>query len=523
MSLILDKLGIYGWRQQEEHKILGSLLTGDPILMVQTLGSAKSALAKALGRALGVPVGVYDAAKSMFEDIIGFPNPGELAKGKFDPVHTTITCWDKQMVIVDEVNRADPEMQSKWLEFIRGRTIMGYETPCKWLIGAMNPIDYEGTQVMDPAYVGRFSMFLYPKQFLDMSESDRKKVIAKVSDDDAPALLHWMNKEKIEGNGATKDTTEYEAVGVEINAIMSQAARLYVQMVHEMDYVNHFLARFAVSLKEETSKATKKDTETTPIILDGRRAGLMFRAIIATRATEVAMANQRGTKLHSFQDTVLDTLKSAIPCGLNETGASSKDQLGAIERTFRNLQSYLDEERDPHRLDLLYELTATRDITRKVEILLTEAEILGSQNKMSGWTRVMRQDGLDISVLALVALQVEAMHNGTLPPNVVDQLGQKLNSNLVIPTIHPLTQVQMPFADRLCAIIDEYEEDQEHMPLRLMAVASVNEWLESTADANERGIPDEAIAQLEREVVQKTKRLERMIKRGANADTASAV
>jgi hypothetical protein len=235
------------------------------------------------------------------------------------------------------------------------------------------------------------------------------------------------------------------------------------------------------------------------------------------------MANVRGTKLHDFSETVLDTLKSAIPCGLNESGAKSQDQMAAIERTFRNLQSYLEESRDPYKLDLLYELTATRDITRKVEILLTESELLGTQNKNSGWTRVLREDGLDISVLALVALQVEAYHNGTLPANVIDQLGKKLNGDLVIPTIHPLKQHQMPFADRLCNIIDKFEQDQEQMPLRLMAVATVNEWLENTSEANERGISEDSLQQLEKNVKDKTDRLSHMIRKSKDAKSARTV
>lgn len=158
-----------------------------------------------------------------------------------------------------------------------------------------------------------------------------------------------------------------------------------------------------------------------------------------------------------------------------------------------------------------------------MEILLTEAKILGNQNKNSGWTRVLREDGLDISVLALVALQVEAHHNGTLPANVIDQLGMKLNGDLVIPEIHPLQQHQMPFADRLCAIIEQYAESDEEMPLRLMAVASVNEWLESTSDANERGIPESALEKLERDVSKKTERLARMIMKGKDASSTRPV
>jgi len=522
MSLIFNKLGIYGWTQSSENKVLGSLLTGDPILMVQTLGSAKSALAKAIGRALDVEVGVYDAAKSMFEDIIGFPNPEQLKHGKIEFVKSKVTCWNKELVLIDEVNRADPEMQSKWLEFIRGRTIMGYETDCKWIIGAMNPVDYEGTNVMDPAYIGRFAMFLYPTHVLDMSEAAREAVIAKVSEDDAPALLHWTDATSLhKGNGSVWDTTNYENVGEEIKQILMGAAPLYVQMCHDMEYIRHFLSRFAVSLREMTSKATTKDEKSEPIILDGRRLGLIYRAILSTRAVELAVANLRGAKMQKLQETALSVILSSIPTGLNDTGAKNSEQEAQIEKVFRNLQPYLEEERDPYKLDILFELLATRDITRKVEILLNE-ECLGTQNKNSGWTRVLNQEGLDISVLALVALQIEAHREGTLPPNVVDQLTKKLDESLVTPEIHPIQDNQMKYADRLAALVGKYSKNNDEMPQRLMAIAIVNEWLEKTADAGMNAINESQVQALEEDVAMKCNRLGRMITETGEEDDAGA-
>ena len=41
---------------------------------------------------------------------------------------SAVTVWDKQFVLIDEINRAVPELQAKWLEIIRSRKIMGFET-----------------------------------------------------------------------------------------------------------------------------------------------------------------------------------------------------------------------------------------------------------------------------------------------------------------------------------------------------------------------------------------------------------
>ncbi|MHC5058275.1 MAG: transposase, partial [Planctomycetota bacterium] len=55
------------------------------------------------------------------------------------------------------LNRAQAEMQNKWLEIIRSRRVMGAETAVKWVWAAMNPKSYSATQTLDEALVGRFA------------------------------------------------------------------------------------------------------------------------------------------------------------------------------------------------------------------------------------------------------------------------------------------------------------------------------------------------------------------------------
>lgn len=70
--------------------ILASLVTGDPCLLVGARGTAKTALAEALAEALGLRFRAYDASKALFEDIIGFPNPRDLGRGRIGYVATDI-------------------------------------------------------------------------------------------------------------------------------------------------------------------------------------------------------------------------------------------------------------------------------------------------------------------------------------------------------------------------------------------------------------------------------------------------
>ncbi len=40
--MIFPRLGIYGWKEADEDLLLASLLTGDPVLLVGSHGTAKA-------------------------------------------------------------------------------------------------------------------------------------------------------------------------------------------------------------------------------------------------------------------------------------------------------------------------------------------------------------------------------------------------------------------------------------------------------------------------------------------------
>jgi MoxR-like ATPase len=186
--MLLEKLGIFGWKPADENLVLASLLTGDPLLLIGNHGSAKTHLAVKIAQALKRPFLVYDASKAMFEDVLGFPNIKKLKQGIVEYVPSKVTVWDKELILIDELNRAIPELQSKWLEIIRSRKIMGFETSVKWVWAAMNPLSYSATQALDEALIGRFAIFLYPPDVLQMNEKDRIKVTTHINGDDAPSM-----------------------------------------------------------------------------------------------------------------------------------------------------------------------------------------------------------------------------------------------------------------------------------------------------------------------------------------------
>jgi len=200
---VLEKLGIYGWKVETENLLLASLLTGDPVLLVGKQGCAKTHIACKLAEALGKNFVAYDASKTLFDDVLGYPDIEKMKQGKIEYLPSKVTVWDKEMILIDELNRALPEMQAKYLELIRSRKIMGFPTRVRWVLAAMNPISYSGTQQLDEALIGRFATFVYPPNVLEMEERDRIRVTSQVNGDDCPAIAQiWEAHDRQKGGAA---------------------------------------------------------------------------------------------------------------------------------------------------------------------------------------------------------------------------------------------------------------------------------------------------------------------------------
>ena len=89
--MILEQLGIYGWKEQHESLVMASLLTGDPLLVIGNHGCAKTHLACRVAEALGRRFLVYDASKAIFEDVLGYPNMEKLKQGVVEYVPGSVT------------------------------------------------------------------------------------------------------------------------------------------------------------------------------------------------------------------------------------------------------------------------------------------------------------------------------------------------------------------------------------------------------------------------------------------------
>ncbi len=98
----------------------------------------------------------YEVPTLNFDDLVGFLNPKSLAKGKLEFVHTHFSIWKAEAALFDEINRANPFIQSKLHELIRTRKVMGLPTKLMVVFSAVNPPETYQTGYMDMAIASRF-------------------------------------------------------------------------------------------------------------------------------------------------------------------------------------------------------------------------------------------------------------------------------------------------------------------------------------------------------------------------------
>jgi len=414
--MILQQFGIYGWKEQDENLVMASLLTGDPLLMIGNHGCAKTHVANKVAEALGRKSLVYDASKAMFEDVLGYPNVEKLKQSVVEYVPSPVTVWDKELILIDELNRAIPELQSKWLEVIRSRKIMGFPTKVKWVWAAMNPMSYSATNALDEALIGRFALFIYPPDVLQMSEEDRIRVTTLINGDDAPSLSEWcVGAHPYTGNnGRTMSKETTVAVSERMRQMLHRAAVHFNLLRKEMSTLPEFLAKFADLLMRESNGE---------ITLDGRRLGFIYRNILANRAVELAKAEMFNVEVGSFVESARYVVQSSIPIGLNDESVKREEALHKMEVCFDLLSSYFEEGSEIEKVSRIYELFTTSDLMRKAELLLTDN--LGEFATSKAWTDLVNGDK-DITLLAYTALQIEARRPGTVPQELLENLSRKV-------------------------------------------------------------------------------------------------
>jgi MoxR-like ATPase len=284
MAGIIEELGIYGL-EEEEPFIISALITRDPLLLIGESGSAKTLLAQRIAEALDLTFHAYDASKALFEDIIGFPNPQKLGEGKIEYVPTPLSIWDKEFILIDEISRANPATQNKWLEIIRSRKLMGVKlNNLKYIFSAMNPPGYVGAIPLDVALAGRFAFIIEVPTVIDMKKKDILKIIQHLSSEDAPGFPapHFIVKEETKRK---------------LKELLSQISSLLPEIIKkESQLTDDYIYEFALSMKSNLYH------------VDGRRLGMLRRNIL----TSFAVYEVYGSKIPR-EEIIFECIKRSLP------------------------------------------------------------------------------------------------------------------------------------------------------------------------------------------------------------------
>jgi MoxR-like ATPase len=253
-SGFITTLGLHGW-QRLELPLLCVLVRRGSLLLVGGHGSAKTMLARRLAAAIGLSFRCYDATKVVWEDVLGFIDPASLAQGTARYVDTPLSARGAGLILIDEISRADPAMQSKLLELVFGRTLMGEPLQVlQYVLSAMNPSTYLGAGPVDEALLGRFDVIVEVPSFSELSEADQAAAVAA-------------------GTGMDADGQPPAGLLPELVAFI-EAARRALPAAEAR--VGQRVVRYAVAL----ARAARAEH----LRLDGRRVVMIARNLLAAHA-----------------------------------------------------------------------------------------------------------------------------------------------------------------------------------------------------------------------------------------------
>ena len=181
----LDSLGIIGMAAIEP-VVLAAIATESPLLLIGAHGTAKSLLLCRLCEALGLTWRHYNASLLNYDDLVGYPLPGEDGQLRF--VQTPASIWEAEAVFLDEISRCRVDLQNRLFSIVHERRVQGMplDRLChRW--AAMNPPvtedfndnddGYAGSEPLDPALADRFNFVVEVPCWRDFADTDRERVI----------------------------------------------------------------------------------------------------------------------------------------------------------------------------------------------------------------------------------------------------------------------------------------------------------------------------------------------------------
>jgi hypothetical protein len=294
VKMLFDHIGIHGW-DGIEPLILSAVVSDLSIILIGDIGSNKTEGSKVIAKALlksNIQFRNYEVPTLNFDDLIGFVNPMNLAKGTLEFVPTPLSIWNADAVLFDEINRANPFIQSKLHELIRTRCLMGLPTQLKMVFSAVNPPEKYQSGYMDMALASRFVCVQVPN-ITSMKDAQIDHIIS--------------------GNG-------HKSAPFDLKAMIQKAGRCQfskdeINRVHQM------------------CKKILQELSGQEIIFNARQLKMMTNMIKAG----LALRHASGMERFSEPDTITAYIASVIP-EINGIVRSNVNQ-GMVNGTIRSIVS----------------------------------------------------------------------------------------------------------------------------------------------------------------------------------------
>jgi len=240
--------------------LVAALATEEPLLLIGPHGTAKSLLLTRVAAALGLDFRHYNASLLNFDDLVGFPLPGK--DGRLEYVKTPAAVWGAGAVIFDEISRCRPEIQNKLFPIIHERKVQGLALEAlRYRWAAMNPPStedhengYLGSEPLDTALADRFAFVVEMPAWAGLTEDEQLAIIK------------------------TEDTPIVQA---DAQCLADVLARTRSSLPALRLRLTEGVASYVRTLVALLAQAN--------LVLSPRRAGMLFRAVLAVNAAALAL------------------------------------------------------------------------------------------------------------------------------------------------------------------------------------------------------------------------------------------
>jgi MoxR-like ATPase len=286
VSLLTQPLGLEGW-QGLDPVVLAALIAGDPLLLVGRHGTAKSFLLERLAEALGLEFRFYNTSLVNYDDLVGIPVPNE-DQTALKYIATPSAIWDAEVVFMDELSRARPELQNKVFPIIHERRIQGVDLPkLRYRWAAMNPPPaadgneeepaYLGAEPLDPALADRFPFIVQAPGWDSLTDDERRRVL----------LDQFRGRHEFP---------------VPVEQLLSRGQEVFVAFSSAPPPA---LADYLIALAPQAEKSGHA--------LSIRRVTMLLRSILAVHAARTTLAEFGGEPRPAWQDSAWLAFSNGLP------------------------------------------------------------------------------------------------------------------------------------------------------------------------------------------------------------------